>query len=49
MEEKDARGLMEQEQKLQTDEEEYTIYIARISREEESNMETDSDESPYFF
>ena len=45
-EEKDAEGLMGQELK---DKEEYTIYIAGISEEEESDTETDSEESPYFF
>ena len=49
MEEKDAEGLTDQEQKLQKDEEEYTIYVARISEEEESDTKTESDESPYFF
>ena len=49
MEEEDARGLMEQEQKLQKGKEDYAIYIARISKEEESDTETDSDKSPYFF
>ena len=49
MEEKDSEGLTAQEQKLQKDEEEYAIYIARISKKEESNTGTDSDESPYFF
>ena len=48
MEEKDAEGLIEQEQKLQMDEEEYAIYVTRISKEEESNMEMDSDESLTF-
>ena len=48
MEEKDAEGLTDQEQKIQKDEEEYAIYIAGLS-EEESNIEIDSDESPYFF
>ena len=37
MEEKDAKGLTDQEQKLQKDEEEYAIYIAGISEEEESD------------
>ena len=46
---KEAEGLTEQEQKLQEDEEEYAIYVARISEVEESGIETDSDESPYFF
>ena len=49
MEEKEAEGLMEWVQKLQKDKKEYTIYIARMSKEEESDMETDSDKSPYFF
>ena len=49
IEEKDAEGLTDQDQKLQKDEEEYAIYIARKSEEEESNTEADSDESPYFF
>ena len=49
IEEKDTEGLTDQEQKLQKDEEEYTIYIAGISEEEESDTETDSEESPYFF
>ena len=48
MEEKEAEGLTDQEQKLQKDKE-CVIYIATISEEEESNTETDSDESPYFF
>ena len=42
---KEAEGLMEQEQKLQEDEEEYAIYVAGISEEEESGKEMDSDES----
>ena len=37
MEEKDAEGLTDQEQKLQKDEEEYNIYVTRISVEEESD------------
>ena len=47
MEEKDAEGLTDQEQKLQKDKEEYTIYIAGISEEEETETETESDKSPY--
>ena len=47
MEEKDAEGLTDQEKILQKEEEEYAIYIAGMSKEEES--ETDTDESPYFF
>ena len=46
IEEKDAEG---QELKLQKDEEKYSFYIAGISEEEESNMETDLEGSPYFF
>ena len=49
IEEKDAEGLIDQELKLQKDEEEYSIYIAGISEEEESDTVTDSEESPYFF
>ena len=46
---KEAEGLMKHEQKLQENEEGYAIYVVQISEEEESNTETDSDESPYFF
>ena len=49
VEKKDAEGLTDQEQKLQKDKEEYAIYVARISKEEESDTKTESDESPYFF
>ena len=49
IEEKDAEGLTDQELKLQKDEEEYSIYVAGISEEEESDMETDLEEFPYFF
>ena len=49
IEEKDTERLTDQEQKLQKYKEEYAIYIAGISEEEESNTETDSEESPYFF
>ena len=39
-------GLMEQELRLQREEEEYhQIYISLISEEEESDMDTDTDES----
>ena len=48
IEEKDTEGLTDQELKLQNDEEEYSIYIAGISEEEESDTETDLEESPYF-
>ena len=47
VEEKDAEGLTDQEKILHKEEENYAIYIARLSEEEES--ETDTDESPYFF
>ena len=47
MEEKDAEGLKDQKRILQKEEEEYVIDVARLSKEEES--ETDTDESPYFF
>ena len=49
IEEKDAEGMTDQEQKLQKDEEEYAIYVAGISKEEDITTETDSEESPYFF
>ena len=49
IEEKDAEELTDQELKLQKDEEEYSIYKAGISEEEESDTETDLEESPYFF
>ena len=49
IEEKDAEGLTDQELKFQKDEEGYSIYIAGISEEEESNTERDLEESPYFF
>ena len=49
IEERDAEGLTDQELKSQKDEEEYSIYIAGISKEEVSDMKTDSEESPYFF
>ena len=50
IEEKDGEGLTDQDLKLQKDKEEYTIYIVGISEEEEeSDIETDSEESPYFF
>ena len=39
---KEAEGLTEQEQKLQEDKVEYAIYVARISEEEESNMQMNS-------
>ena len=48
-EEKDDKLLTDQEQNIQKDEEEYAIYIGGVSGVEESNTETDSDESPYFF
>ena len=48
-EEKDVEELTDQELMLQKDKEEYSIYVAGISEEEESNTETDSEESPYFF
>ena len=40
-------GLTDQEKVLKKEEEEYAIYIARLSKEEE--IEIDTDESPYFF
>ena len=49
IEEKDIEELTEQELRLQKDKEEYFIYIAGISKEEESNIQTDSEESTYFF
>ena len=42
-------GLTDQEQRLQREEEEYTIYIGMLSDEEESNTKTDTDESAYPF
>ena len=48
MEKKDPEDLMDQEQKLQKDEE-YAIYVTGISKEEESDTETELDECPYFF
>ena len=49
IEEKDIEELTDQELRLQKDEEEYSIYIAGISEEEEGDIVTDSEESPYFF
>ena len=49
MEEKDIEGLTDQEKMLQKEEEEYAIYVAGLSEEEESDSKTDTDESPYFF
>ena len=49
MEKKNAEGLTDQEQNLQKDEGEYVIYITRISEGKESDTDTKSDESPYFF
>ena len=49
IEEKDTEELTDQELKLQKDKEEYSIYIAGMSEEEESNTEADLEESPYFF
>ena len=49
IEEKDVGELTYQELRLQKDEEEYSIYIAGISEEEKSNIETDLEESSYFF
>ena len=49
IEEKNAEGLCDQELNSQKDEEEYAIYVAGIREEEESNTDTDSEESPYFF
>ena len=46
MEKKDAEGLRDQEKILQEEEEDYAIYIARLSKEV---SETDTDESPYVF
>ena len=49
MEKKDIEGLTDQEKMLQKEGEEYAIYIAGLSEEEESDTKTDTDESPYFF
>ena len=49
MEEKDIEGLTEHEKMLQEEEEEYAIYVAGLSEEEESDTKTDTDKSPYFF
>ena len=48
-EEEDNEGLTDQEKTLQKEEEEYAIYIGMLSKEEESDTKTDTDESPYFF
>ena len=48
-EEKDVEELTDQEKTLQKGEEEYAIYIAGLSEEEESNTKMDTDESQYFF
>ena len=49
MEEKDVEGLTDQEKMLQKEEEVYAIYVAGLSKEKESDTETDTNESPYFF
>ena len=41
MEEKDAEGLTDQKKILQKEEEEYAIYVTRLSEEEESETDTD--------
>ena len=48
IEEKEVEELTDQELRLQKDEEEYSIYVAGISEEEENDTQTDSEESPYF-
>ena len=47
--EKEVEELTDQELASQKEEEEYSIYVAGISEEEESDTETDSEESPCFF
>ena len=47
--ENEVEELMDQELALQKEEEEYSIYVAGISEEEESDTETYSEESPSFF
>ena len=49
MEKKDIDDLTDQVKILQIEEEKYTIYIGGLSKEKESDTETDTDESPYFF
>ena len=43
------RGLMDHEQRLQREEEQYAIYISILSEEEESDTNTDTDETSYPF
>ena len=43
------RGLIEQKQALQREEEEYPIYISMLSDKEESNIKTNADKSVYSF
>ena len=48
MEEEDSGELTDQEKTLQKKEEEYAIYVGMLSKEEESDTKTDTDEAPYF-
>ena len=41
--------LMEQELRLQREEEKYTIYIGMLSEEEENSKETDTNEATYSY